>query len=333
MRSCSDYIFAIEGERADGERLDQVPVDIRWRPLEEGVRLKMLGAGLPWHTGLRGECRILPVWDDKSGAPYVVGVRAVNGSVYVQSDPLFFATAVREVSQRWIAQGKLGEGDTFSYRLLAFPAPVDAMKCCDEEDDEWLVPPIADATISEFLREAQAVDDANSAELPVFVAANVISDAIELTQRAGDIEAGGVLLGRILRDRSKNYRTFISITALVELRKARGTTMSFSFSPAVWDEISSIVALRGGTDVILGFEHSHPFWCRNCTAEKRRVCPLRTCYFSEDDRFVMTTAFPAAYQVGLVVKVKEDSMEPALFTWTGGVVKRRGYFVCGKETA
>ena len=75
---------------------------------------------------------------------------------------------------------------------------------------------------------------------------------------------------------------------------------------------------------MVGWWHSHPFFCRDCPQEKRQSCAMYKPFFSTADEHLHRTVFPKAYSVALVLTASEDGLVHDLYGWHEGAIRARG---------
>ena len=158
----------------------------------------------------------------------------------------------------------------------------------------------------------------------------VLREAAAAATAAGMLEAGGILLGKLVRD-SGSGDLSIDITAQIPAREAIADDASLRFTADTWRAVHAAISLRRAGEQILGWWHSHPaaLWpCGNCPPERRSGCPSNRAFFSSMDAGFHRTAFQGAHNVALLLSFHAD---PAprfdLFGWRRGMVSARGYYI------
>jgi hypothetical protein len=165
--------------------------------------------------------------------------------------------------------------------------------------------------------------------MPVFIPERVIHEAKALARGAGDIETGGVLIGRLYRD-SESTEIFSAITAFIPARHTVADRSRLTFTADTWAAVRAAVDLRGEDEMLLGWIHSHPFWCRSCPQERRQLCPLMRPFFSRDDIALHRTVFPAAFNIAVLLSdFGESDLRCDVFGWRFGMVMSRDYYLTG----
>jgi proteasome lid subunit RPN8/RPN11 len=157
--------------------------------------------------------------------------------------------------------------------------------------------------------------------LPVFVAQALVAQCVDLVRAAGELETGGILLGRLHRDRSAGEDgVFLEITAQIPAQHTDQREMQVTFTDKTWAAARDVLALRRSDESIVGWFHSHPDFCRNCAPEKRANCSLNGIFFSSADVSLHRTMFARAWHVGLLFSNRPAGIIPALYGWQRGVV-------------
>ena len=266
---------------------------------------RRLGAGSRGRAGHRAALATL-------GEPYMQGFRVHLGRsdacVWSADFPLtYFRAQARTASARLVEQGVLKDGDSFLYRLTAFPHG-DAHKASSAPafTTEDTPPPLAllDTPIDTWLARSVAQHETAGDEFVVFVPQAVIDEATTLTLAAGDAETGGFLIGHLHRVRDAEpagaaHEISVEVTALVPARHTVGNSVKLTFTPDTWTDARAAIALRARGEQLLGWFHSHPqaAWCRanGCSEQAQRSCSQGAGFLSEDDGLLHRTMFPRAF--------------------------------------
>ena len=282
---------------------------------------------------------IEPVWDEALGAPVCSGVRVgvltrdADGEVSAEIPRAYFHELARQKSSVWIERGELAVGDRYRYRVCAYPARAAATSAAvavvgvleAEEDPRPLA--LEDAKLASFLGRAEPPGDFDPEDVRVFIPRQVLDEAREHSRRAGDVETGGVLVGKLHRDAAAP-EIFLEVAAQLPAQHAEATATRFSFTPATWAAAHAALELRGNGEIICGWWHLHLQFCRNCPEERLRVCALARPFFSGEDLHLHRACFPQAYQVALLISdLPEDGLTPAIFGWRRGLIEQRGFHV------
>lgn len=339
------YRYALEICNEDDIVLGQVPVDPDFEPAVEWARfqrIRQAGADLP-ATGA-GRPVIEPAWDPDRGAPYLSGFRVVIPESGEAAPPVEFpatyltthlSSDARRASADFVERGELTAGEVFRYRVFALRTEESRSRASAgpgitvEEIDcplpltEQAMEPLMGASIE---RGELSVDD-----LPVFVPQHVLDEATDLAQRAGEIEVGGVLVGRLCRDPGTGS-LFVEITAQLPARHTVANATKLTFTPETWADIDAVMALRGGEELKISWWHYHPNFCRKCPAEARARCTFSSEFFSSEDVHLHRTCFGRAFNVAFLVSALEDrGLVWSCFGWRYGMVSSRGYHVVGAD--
>ncbi len=234
----------------------------------------------------------------------------------------------------------LAAGERFFFEVCAFPDPELARGAERAGDDGFSgaeipqpLPLVADS-LESWLRGARRCGDpaASDADMPVFIPARVIAEAKQLARQAGDVEWGGVLLGRLYRD-TASPEIFCQVTALIPAQHTLATPTRLTFTAATWAAARAAIDLRSEVEVVAGFLHKHPWWCRDCPALNRQDCPLRKPFFSRDDVALMRAMFARPFSIAvLLTDLGEADLRCDLFGWRDGLVTARGYHMFGDVT-
>jgi hypothetical protein len=324
MRENESYRFALEHFTRDGHRVGQSLVTPDFGPARECAYFAAVRRGaLALVTAPAGGA-VAPVWSDGLGPPHVSGIRVLETDF--ASD--YFLELAQAKAVEYVARGDLARGEAYRYRVCAYPAePQPSASPLLDFGVEALAEPIAlgDRSLSELLARSEPVGEADPLDAPVFVATEVVAEICELAQKAGELETGGVLVGRLHRDPLRP-EVFAEVVAQIPARHAEARGTSFAFTPETWAAADAALALRGGRELMLGWWHSHPEFCRNCPEERRRSCSFARPFFSAEDVHLHRTCFPRGWQLALLVSdLPATGPTPALFGWRMGKVVERGF--------
>lgn len=330
--------FMLEMHTADGDVLGRTPVEMDWQPAFEFAHFQAIREGRLPAVTVSPPSAIEPVWDSKSGQPFISGVLVVldaaDGepcSAVVHTD--YFNAAARDASAQYVEDGRLKAGETFRYRVTAFAvdAPPPETPPGPGLEMEAVAQPLSiiDTPLSEFLDKAVLVGQNDPDDVPVFVPHELVEQARALVNEAGDLETGGVLLGRLHRDTLHRDVIFIELTAQIPARHTRREATKLTFTPETWAAAQAVLDLRGAGESIEGWWHSHPNWCRDCDPQRQKVCPLGGIFFSADDVSVQRTVFFRAHHLGLLLTNRSAGIVPSLFGWRRGTVASRAFHMLG----
>ena len=318
------YQFALEHFTRDGRRLGQALVTPDFGPAREAAYFAAVRRGaLPLVTA-PADGAVAAIWSDELGPPHVSGIRVLETEFPTD----YFLELAQAKAVEYVARGELARGEAYRYRVCAYPAePEPSASPLLDFGVEALPEPIVlgDDSLAELLARSEPVGEADALDAPVFVADDVICEICELAHKAGELETGGVLVGRLHRDAS-GTEIFSEVVAQIPARHAEARGTSFAFTPETWAAADAALALRGGRELMLGWWHSHPEFCRNCPEERRRSCSFARPFFSAEDVHLHRTCFPQAWQLALLVTdLPETGPTPALFGWRMGRVVERGF--------
>jgi len=273
-----------------------------------------------------------PCWDPRRGRPFVDGFRArVDGAEPMDLAASYLLPQARQASLRFVEAGALQAGDLFRYRVQAFAAPppeVDAAIGFAVEEVATELP-VAEGTLAALMAGAErAGPEPEADEFPVFVARAVLDEAMTSARANPDIEAGGVLVGRLVRDAALPD-LFLEVTAQIAARHTVADSTSLTFTAETWAAVESAIALRGRKELQCGWHHSHPNWCRHCPLESQRLCTRSNAFLSSEDVHLHRVVFGhGAHNVALLVADNiHTGMTCSLFGWRRGAVAERGYFI------
>jgi proteasome lid subunit RPN8/RPN11 len=333
------YTLDILGE--DARPLDRVVVAPDWAPALEWVRFEGIREGRlpPVTAAVPGV--VEPVWDGRAGEPIVAAFRAVvigeGGHEVAREIPkAYVRSLVQRASADLVARGVLQAGDSFRYVISAFPATrVDGRQADGFSVEEIVQPlPLTDAPLASFFaRSLPAGPDEPAGRVPVFMPRRVLDETVEIARQAGDVETGGVLVGKLRRDSGGHAAApeiFVEITAQVPALHTVSQSTRLTFTAETWAAVQAAVTLRRQNELMAGWWHLHPDFCRlrNCPVERRARCPGASPFFSAEDVHLHATCFPSAYHVALLISDRTpEGMTWSLFGWSQGMVGARGFHV------
>lgn len=332
------YRYVVELFTRDGRSLGAAPADgVDWLPAVEcacfdAIRLGTRPAQLStpaWHC--------VPRWRD-GHRPLVDGVAIALDDQGSDAEPYeipldYFQPAARQTAARYSADGRLKPGEQPRFQVAAYAydeAPVDAAR----ESIAWIeeVPQelaLRRTTLERFRAGAVCVGQAHAEDPPVFMSDSTLTEIHAQVCSAPDVETGGILLGRLHRDTADPRTVFIEITAQVPAQHALSSSTRLTFTPQTWAAARAAVALRGAGELILGWHHSHPHFCRQCDPRHQSTCPLNRVFFSSDDCALHRTIFHRAFQVALLMSVRPEGVVPAMFGWRRGIIAHQALHVLG----
>lgn len=342
-----DYQYALDILTEVGRELERVAVAPDWNPALECVRFEGIREGRlqPVSGAVPGV--VEPVWDGKAGQPFVAAFRVViasqgQGDVSREIPRSYLQSYAQDASAKLVEKGLLQTGGSFRYVVSAFPvaASAAAVECQDQAGGfsvEEIVQPLAlaQASLAPFLRAASFVGSHEPANhVPVFVPRRVLDEIVELARAAGDFETGGVLVGTLRRDEAAP-EIFVEVTAQIPAPHTLSRSTKLTFTGETWAAVQAAIALRRRNEIMIGWWHFHPDFCRlrNCPVERRKRCTGASPFFSAEDVHLHATCFPSAYQVALLISdsTAAGGMTWSLFGWWQGMVTARGFHVLNEK--
>lgn len=331
------YRFAVALFRTDGSYIGTVPANRDWEPVHEWTRFHFQRLGeLPLDNG-QGSASILPLWERKVGEPYCRGYRVEisregQRPVSAGFPNSHFSQLASAAAAAFVERQLLREGDTYSYLLVAHPAPEER-----PEPGGLSVTnasprlPVRDASLRALQERSKPAGIIEYDDIPVFVSPQVLREAAERTAARRGTETGGILIGMLGHDRAVG-EIFAEVTAQIPAEHTSGTQVKLTFTPQTWAAADAALRLRGRGETYLGYWHSHPIreWCKAkaCTPEKQKTCPLAKDFFSPDDEAVMRAAFPRAYNIAIVAN--DTAFTDLTFSMFGnreGLLQPRGFCI------
>jgi hypothetical protein len=327
----SDYQYYATLTACGTSRAADVPLLVDWIPALRCAEFEQLihaGRTLP---AAPATPVIEPLWSTSAKAPYVRGVRIRTGSDddATSSIPLhYFADAVSAAAKQLVASGVLAPGEAFEYRVFALaesaePAVGNSAYRIVAMTEQ---PEIRCGELSSLLAQAGRLPAGEGLEvngfdwpLPVFIPQDLLEQVAELARAAGDRETGGILVGKLWRD--PGGALFTQVTAQIAATHTEATESSLRFTPATWVNVEAAIGLRGLGEITLGWWHSHPFFCRNCSTAERARCPLSSPAFSVADKNVHREVFQQAWSIALLLSFLGDP-QPSfdVFGWNRGQI-------------
>jgi len=333
------YRYALLLYREDETPLGQAALEPDWDPAVEwtwfeGLRRGRLGAGEP-----APEPAVRPLWLDGTGEPYLRGFRVEldgNGAGRSVCDfsTAYFQAHAESASSRLVEEGRLDAGDRYRYLAAAFPRTAAQGAGADAAFNVRAVPPelaIEEASLADALAGAGLVGVETNGDMPVVLPPAVLAEAAQLARQAEGVETGGILIGHLHRDPAVP-EIFARVTAQIPARETEADSVSLTFTAETWTDVRAALDLRHSGELMLGWWHSHPVreWCKDCSEEKQRQCPLAAGFLSAQDRALHRAVFPRAYSLALLANdVAFDEPTFTLFGWRQGRIERRGFHLLG----
>jgi proteasome lid subunit RPN8/RPN11 len=347
----TDYQYVLElCRRQPREHLAAVAVKPDWEPAMDWARFTAFRAR-PSKTFVLENSRgwIEPAWDAVLGSPFLVGVNAMvpqdGGSPAVFDIPItYFGDLAQAASSDLIAEGKLVVGELFEYLVCAYARHRKSTADQESRPTRFSVRPAADVVhlheeaIEDFFGGATSCGIADDDQMPVFLPQAILDETVELMNRAGSKETGGILVGHLHRDAVRGT-VFLEVTAQIPAQHVLREATRLTFTPDTWAALDAAMALRRQGEMMVGWWHTHPSsaWCQDCPPDKRSGCKLNGCltgdFFSSHDVALQRAVFPRAYSIALVLS---DSCQPSaslvcrLYGWDQGMMADRGFHILAK---
>jgi hypothetical protein len=333
-----EYQYAIEYSSQEGERLGSVPIEPDWDPARECAQFRAIRSGIIAPVLRNGIGRIEPVWDTDFGAPVLSAARVVvaaeeGDQTVCEEIPTtrYFHHSAREGSAELVERGVLEKGDVYRYRVCAYPSGASGADSSESGSNAFSVEevfqnlPLEEGLIESFLSDATAWgDDADAGDMRVFIPQHVMDAVVEKSGQVGDVETGGVLVGKLRRCPASS-EIFLEVTAQVPAAHTDSGAARLTFTADSWAAAQAAIDLRGRDELMCGWWHFHPNFCRKCPEETRRKCVLSGPFFSSEDIHMHKTIFPRAFQIALLVSDQgRKPLEVSFFGWRHGMVVSRG---------
>jgi len=341
------FEFAAELFTGEGRPLERVTLAPDWRPALEWVRLEGIREGRLWAVTGDASGEVEPIWDGSAGEPIVAAFRAVVGGVSREIPKAYLRGLVQQASAGLVEKGLLGSGDVYRWVVTARPSAVVAAR--DEaEDADLLVEeivrplPLAGASLDALAAGARAAGTPapDRSRMPVFVPQRVLDEAVALALAAHDVETGGVLVGRLCRDGVADGdgppALFLDVTAQIAAPHTRAESARLTFTADTWAAVQAALTLRRRDEVMVGWWHYHPDFCRlrDCPPERRARCPGASPFFSAEDVHLHRAIFSAGHHIGLLLSDSTpDGLAWSMYGWWQGMVSARGFHVVGQAPA
>jgi hypothetical protein len=349
------YHYQLDLLDEGGRSLERSLVSPDWSAALAWVHFEGIRAGRLPAVTQRGPSSVEPIWDARKGEPLVSGfraaVRADDGGEMTREIPrIYLRGFAQDVCAGLVKKGVLKTGDVYKWTLSAFPSVADAAAAAAADDDFALEEvarplPLGCASLAAYLARSvfaagEGEEDAAANHVPVFLPPAILDETVELARQAGDVETGGVLVGLLHRDDgsagSDTPELFVEVTAQIPAQHTVSASAKLTFTGETWAAVRAAIALRRRDELMLGWWHFHPDFCRlrNCPPERRRVCDGASPFFSADDAHLQATCFPAGYQIALLISEssRSDDLARSLFGWSQGMVVARGFHILGGTT-
>ena len=348
-----EYRYQLDLLDEDGRSLERSVISPDWSAALAWVHFEGIRAGrLPPVTRM-GPSAVEPIWDRHAGEPLVSGfsaaVRSDEGGEVTREIPRRYVRGfAQDACAGLVKRGGLKPGDVYKWTLSAFPVQGKAAATVAADDvalEEIARPlPMNPAPLSSFVARSVVSsgedEEAGPTHVPVFVPQAILDEAVELAGQAGDLETGGVLVGQLHRDDAgagtDTPELFVEVTAQIPAQHTVSASAKLTFTGETWAAVRAALALRRRDELMLGWWHYHPDFCRlrNCPPERRRLCDGASPFFSAEDVQLQATCFPAGYQIALLISESSrvNGMARSVFGWSQGMVVPRGFHILGGTT-
>jgi hypothetical protein len=338
----SEYRYSAEISAFEGRPIQTVELaDPDWAPALDWAYFQHVRAGARSPLMRCADGTIEPVWDDAAGRPFVSAIRVAPGTrrragPACEIPSRYLRSEVEIATAPLVTAGSLKAGDPFHYRILASPRTT--ARVVGQRDGGIAVENIAQAlpvqsgSLAASLAHSAELDSefTDAVDMRVVIAAEVLEAAVALAASMRDLETGGVLVGTLRRDES-TCELFLDVHALLPARHAISQPDRVTFTPDTWAEARTAIALRGRDECLVGWMHSHPWFCAKCPPEAQRRCVLSRPFLSDQDRSLHRTVFARPFDVALLVTDHGGAGHSlAVFGWRRGIIERRGYHVSGR---
>ena len=294
--------------------------------------------------------RVAPLFTDDRCIGFALQATGSNGpaangtpSVYTFGVQCLAPVAQRG-SARLLADGRLGEDDTYVYELHARPGPTTPRHMPEQAGIKITTRRVplrfAMRPLEPLLTAARPVGEILDDVLPViFTEAAHEKSRLFARRGAADtpaVETGAILLGElcVCPDSSE---MFVTVDDAIEVVDAEQQEFSLIPSSRSWTRIQAVLDRLTRTDAagtrrLVGQSHGHNFGlvgepCALCATAKE--CSRTTVFVSAADRTFMRTVFAGqpfalCWIAGTNARAEEVS---SLFTLRAGVLQARGYHV------
>jgi len=337
----TEYHYGIAMYRLDDSVVGQAPITPDWGPAEQCGRLEGIRRGLLQPDARDIETAAAPVWSPNAGEPFVhsvlVTVRGPDETeVQCEVPATYFASQAREASAAFVQEGKLQAGEQFRYLVLAHPGGPDRQGGPSGGSGgriEAVIPAwtVVDSSREEFAADSEPFGVLDNADVPVYIAQEVLDQAAEITRLAGAMETGGILVGHLHRNAGGDGDLFLEVAAQIPAENGRGKLTSFTFTADAWAAARDTIRHRQAGEIMLGWWHAHNFMketCRDCRERTAGTCATTALFLSPEDCSLHRTCFPRAYSVALVLADGPCSgLGQALYGWRRGLIDRRGFSI------
>ncbi len=337
----SDFQYYVALESRAGKPIGDVRLNVdwipalRWAEFEQSVKNDRMPEKRSAHPVIE------PIWSPEGEPPYVRGIIVRgngDGAESVKFPLTYFSGAVIAASSQLVASGAMVAGQRFDYKVYALAdaqgrdrasrgfdvTAVDELHAVDRAE---LAPLMAEAEANSENGNATSTASARNVTetMPIFIPQHVLDEATELARNVGDVETGGILVGKLCRD--SNGTLFLRVTAQIPADHTEATRESLRFTPETWVSVDAAISLRNMGEIPLGWWHNHPFFCRNCSPEQRAVCPFSVPAFSAADRDLHREVFQKPWSIALLLSfLGGERPSYDVFAWNQGQIEAVKFF-------
>ena len=339
MEGNGDYAYTLEMYRQDGTRLGQAPAHVDWAPASDACLFEAIRKGLHPPLLPSGGPRILPVWSETLGEPYLRGVRVTlarpdGQEAHTMTFPTdYFAGEARRASEGFVREGSLKPGDRFLYLMTAYPCaplPRKPTRSAIRVKEKAVDLALTGGSLREMEARSSPSGPEPAGDMPVFVHQSVLDAAGARTREAGSHETGGILIGHLRRD-TQSPELMAEVTAEVKAEHCTSDLLRITFTAETWTAARAAIEIRDRGERMLGWWHSHSFLkatCQKCPRLKDKSCEHTAVFMSEEDCALHRAVFHRAYSLALVVgDTPCKGLRHGLFGWRMGAIQERGYRV------
>lgn len=340
MLSC-DYQFVLELFREDRNSVGRALISPDWEPAVECAEFEAMRLGkLPSVFGV-ADCVVEPLWHQEAGEPLVTSFSLSFTSDDKTSNhskrfgTSYFQNAAATAGAKFKEAGVVGKEEQLSFQMLAFPQQPGGQKSNSpvfETEDLAQSLVLTRSSLTTSRAVARPTGESPEKLYPTFVPASLLEEIAELSNRAGNKETGGILIGHLHVDEN-GTEIFAVITTQLPAQHTEAELMKLTFTSETWTDVRNALQLRRQDEIMLGWWHSHPAraWCKECPEESQRQCAYARGFLSAHDRGLHRTIFPRAYSLALVVN--DVAFAPpsfSLFGWQDGDIVERDFYVTGE---
>ncbi|MGD0517932.1 MAG: Mov34/MPN/PAD-1 family protein [Thermoguttaceae bacterium] len=228
------------------------------------------------------------------------------------------------IRQLLIRQGTLTENATVYRALIGLPRGQASVA----ETPPLEPPPIVTQSLEDSgIRKLE--NGTLDPQRPVLINSRMIADIVERTEQSETNEAGGAVLGKIIRLAEPLPGTTTRIVTILAVGLADdrhvGGPATFHFSPEALAQAAQIAGVRGQGEAVLTAWHSHG-WSDKCINCHKETCPLPSArQVSPEDYQVLESLFSSKATLmpiaGRQVGVPLQRPTVVVHHWRGGFMQ------------